>query len=255
MAERREKPFNIFQKVAIKKTRCEYIWEKSTFQKLRFFYIFSTRNHRRENSPNSIFCFVLFLHLVVKPLGMNFIIFPLIFIPKWRPCVLHTNLNNNRTPAITIIGAPFTVLTSGVLSLSGDVFERRTSTGSEPFSLLICLGANKFVLLSVFTLKETICPNICSKSRLKSAKGSLSVWRASFKNVAASGSPENNDRKWKFTSHESNFQHHFVCLFFARRPGQNCARVSQAMAQLFRWNQSHNWKNQKVFSCVLPPLL
>ena len=30
-------------------------------------------------------------------------------------------------------------------------------------------------MLRVFTLKETICPKICSKSRLKSAKGSLPV--------------------------------------------------------------------------------
>ena len=35
-------------------------------------------------------------------------------------------------------------------SLSSSVFERRTSTGSEPF-------ATKFVWLSVFTLIETIC--------------------------------------------------------------------------------------------------
>ena len=60
-------------------------------------------------------------------------------------------------------------------SLSRDVFERCTSTGSEPFSLLICLDAIKFVLLSVFTLKETICPRICSKSRPKSAKTPLPV--------------------------------------------------------------------------------
>ena len=58
-------------------------------------------------------------------------------------------------------------------SLSGDVFERRMSTGSEPFSLSICLDATKFVLLSVFTLKETIYPRICSKSRLKSPKRPL----------------------------------------------------------------------------------
>ena len=48
-------------------------------------------------------------------------------------------------------------------------------TGSEPFSLLICLDATKFVLLSVFILKETICPRICSKSRPKSAKNPLAV--------------------------------------------------------------------------------
>ena len=49
------------------------------------------------------------------------------------------------------------------------------STGSEPFSLLICLDATKFVLLSVFTLIETICPRNCSKSRLRSAKSPLPV--------------------------------------------------------------------------------
>ena len=60
-------------------------------------------------------------------------------------------------------------------TLSSDVFERRTSTGSEPFSLLICFDATKFVLLSVLTLKETICPRICSKSRLNSAKSILYI--------------------------------------------------------------------------------
>ena len=59
--------------------------------------------------------------------------------------------------------------------LSSNVFERRTSTGSEPFSLLIYLNATKFVLLSVFTLIETICPKICSNSRPKSAKSPFPV--------------------------------------------------------------------------------
>ena len=44
------------------------------------------------------------------------------------------------------------------------------------FSLLICLDATKFVLLAVFTLIETICSNICSKSRLKIAKSQLPVY-------------------------------------------------------------------------------
>ena len=44
------------------------------------------------------------------------------------------------------------------------------------FSLLICLDATKFVLLAVFTPIETICPKICSKSRLKSAKSPLPVY-------------------------------------------------------------------------------
>ena len=60
-------------------------------------------------------------------------------------------------------------------SLSSDVFERRTSTGSEPFPLLISLDATIFVLPSVLILIETICPNICSKSGLKSAKRPLPV--------------------------------------------------------------------------------
>ena len=46
----------------------------------------------------------------------------------------------------------------------------RMSTESDHFSRLICLGATKFVLLSVFTLIESICPRICSKSRTKSFK-------------------------------------------------------------------------------------
>ena len=41
-------------------------------------------------------------------------------------------------------------------TLSKDVFERRTLTGSEAFSLFICLDANKFVLLSFFSLIKTI---------------------------------------------------------------------------------------------------
>ena len=49
-------------------------------------------------------------------------------------------------------------------SLSSNVLQRRTSTGSELFSLLVCFGV----------LKETICP-ICSKSRTKSASSPLPV--------------------------------------------------------------------------------
>ena len=60
-------------------------------------------------------------------------------------------------------------------SLSIRVFEQRTSTGSEPFSLSISLDATKFVWLSVFTLIEKICARICSKSRPRSAKSQLPV--------------------------------------------------------------------------------
>ena len=60
-------------------------------------------------------------------------------------------------------------------SLSSDVFARRTSTGSEPFSLLVSLDVTVFILPSVLILIETICPKICSKSRLKSAKCPLPI--------------------------------------------------------------------------------
>ena len=59
-----------------------------------------------------------------------------------------------------------------------------TSTGSEPFSVLICLDATKFVLPSVFTLNEAIYPNICFKTRFKRAKISLPV-DVRAQNVAA----------------------------------------------------------------------
>ena len=60
-------------------------------------------------------------------------------------------------------------------SLSSDVFERRTSTGSEPFSLVISLYATVFVLPSVLILKGTICPKFCSEARLKCAKSLFPV--------------------------------------------------------------------------------
>ena len=41
-------------------------------------------------------------------------------------------------------------------SLSSEVFERRTSTGSEVFSLLTCLDDIKVVFLSFFTVIEAI---------------------------------------------------------------------------------------------------
>ena len=48
-------------------------------------------------------------------------------------------------------------------SLSKDVFERRTSTGSEAFSLFICLDTTKFVLLSFFSPMKTIYLRVSTK--------------------------------------------------------------------------------------------
>ena len=56
-----------------------------------------------------------------------------------------------------------------------DVFERRTSTGSEAFSLFICLDANKLVLLSFFSLLKTIYPRVSTKPLPNDAKSPLPV--------------------------------------------------------------------------------
>ena len=60
-------------------------------------------------------------------------------------------------------------------SLSNDVFEGCMSTGSEPFSLFICLAANKFVLLSFFSLMKRIYPRVSNKPLTNDAKGPLPV--------------------------------------------------------------------------------
>ena len=60
---------------------------------------------------------------------------------------------------------------------SRTVFARRNSTVNEPLSLLICLDATKFVLLSLsfFTLIQKICPTVWAKSLLKNAKSPFPV--------------------------------------------------------------------------------
>ena len=52
---------------------------------------------------------------------------------------------------------------------------RRTSTGSEVFSLLICLDANKFVLLSFSSLIKTIYPRFSTEPLPNDAKSPLPV--------------------------------------------------------------------------------
>ena len=60
-------------------------------------------------------------------------------------------------------------------SLSKDVFERRTSTGSEAFSLFICLDTTKFVLLSFFSPMKTIYLRVSTKPQPNAAKSQLPV--------------------------------------------------------------------------------
>ena len=64
---------------------------------------------------------------------------------------------------------------SSIGTLSKDVFERRTSTGSEAFSLFIYLDANKLVLLSFFSLFKAIYPRVSTKPLPSDAKSPLSV--------------------------------------------------------------------------------
>ena len=60
-------------------------------------------------------------------------------------------------------------------SLSKDVFERRTSTGSEAFFLFICLDANKFVFLTFFSLTKTSYPRVSTKPLPNDAKSPFPV--------------------------------------------------------------------------------
>ena len=60
-------------------------------------------------------------------------------------------------------------------TLSKDVFEQRTSTGSEALSLFTCLDANKFVLLNFFSLIKTIDLRVPTKPLPNDAKSPLPV--------------------------------------------------------------------------------
>ena len=60
-------------------------------------------------------------------------------------------------------------------SLSKDVFERRTSTGSEVFSLTICLDAKNLVLISFFSLIRKIYLKVSTKPPPNDAKRPLPV--------------------------------------------------------------------------------
>ena len=65
---------------------------------------------------------------------------------------------------------PSCCVSSLIGNLSKDVFERRTSTGSEAFFLFICLDAIKFSLLTFFSLLKTIYPRVLTKPLRNDAK-------------------------------------------------------------------------------------
>ena len=60
-------------------------------------------------------------------------------------------------------------------TLSKDVFEGHTSTGSEAFSLYICLDANKFIFLNFFSLIKRIYPRVSTEPLPDDAKSPLPV--------------------------------------------------------------------------------
>ena len=70
------------------------------------------------------------------------------------------------------------------ISLSKDVFERCTSTGSVAFFLSKCLKATKFVFVSVFSLRDDLPENLVNITPQDCIK-ITSSWRSSFKIVVA----------------------------------------------------------------------
>ena len=71
-----------------------------------------------------------------------------------------------------------------IKSLSKDVIEPRTSTGSEAFSLSIRLDANKFVLLNFFSLIKTIYRKVSTKPLPNDAKSPFQLTSVARNGVA-----------------------------------------------------------------------
>ena len=95
------------------------------------------------------------------------------------------------------------------LSLSSDVFERRTSTGSGPFSLLACFDSTKFVLLSIFILKETLAQTFVQYqgSRVQKFHFRLRCVPSRSKNISTFSHIEKEDRLWYPQDGECSARH------------------------------------------------
>jgi len=89
--------------------------------------------------------------------------------------ILHDSTSSNRKTSLVCISVWTRGFDHSYGSLHKNVFEGRTSTWSGAFSLLICLDANKFVLLSFFSLMKTIYPRVSTKPPPNDAKSSLPV--------------------------------------------------------------------------------
>ena len=76
-----------------------------------------------------------------------------------------------------------TSLATREMSSKIGVLERRTSSGSEEFSLLICLDAIQFELLSWFTLVETIWQKILAKPLPRNVKSHFRLTRVAQKRL------------------------------------------------------------------------
>ena len=84
-------------------------------------------------------------------------------------------LHNESLKNVTVQLGPRVTCAKNNRELKQRRFERRTSTGSDVFSLLICLDANKFVLLSFSSLIKTIYPRFSTEPLPNDAKSPLPV--------------------------------------------------------------------------------
>ena len=138
-------------------------------------------------------------------------------------------------------------------SLSSYVFERCTSTGSEPFSLLISLDATVFLLPSVLILIETICLKVYSKSRLKCAKSPFPVdvrrSKTSLLKLPNSRRVRTHEENWGETVRRLGtiIQSIFLCPIRSRHPLE--------FLEIFRWESvprgsfARTWKlSSRLFS-------
>ena len=137
----------------------------------------------------------------------------------------------------------FVELGSGLLLVSRKcVFERRTSTGSEASSFIIWLEATKFVLLSVFTLIETIWPKIWAKPLPMNEKDPLPVdlRRSKTSLLKVSGSDPRDNCGTHFGTNP---------LIVSKMTNSFCAAL-----QVFLFWEGNSHINQWVFcGCSLVP--